>query len=123
MAKRVSERTAVVKMAGELMRAAKTGGDAGLVDIMGEVHARLRKPMADILRKVPGANVKQKAARIGISRQAWYDWSRGIYRPTGVQAKKLARLTGVPVEHIRGKGETPRKRRKASAAPAVAPDA
>jgi DNA-binding XRE family transcriptional regulator len=115
MAKRVSERTAVVKMAGELMKAAKASQDIGLVDIMSEVHARLRKPMADILRKVPGATIKQKAARIGISRQAWYDWAKGTYRPTGVQAKKLARLTGVPVEHIRGKGEVPRKRRKASA--------
>jgi transcriptional regulator with XRE-family HTH domain len=114
-----SERAANVKLAGELMRAAKAGEDLGLTDLMTEVRARLNKPMADILRKVPGATVKAKAERIGVSRQAYYDWLKGLYRPTGEQSKRLQRLTGIPAELIRGKGEVPRKRRKPSAVAAT----
>jgi transcriptional regulator with XRE-family HTH domain len=114
-----SERAATVKLAGELMRAAKAGEDLGLTDLMQEVRARLNKPMADILRKVPGATVKAKAERIGVSRQAYYDWLKGLYRPTGEQSKRLQRLTGIPAELIRGKGEVPRKRRKPSAVAAT----
>lgn len=111
-----SERAATVKLASELMRAAKAGEDIGLLDIVAEVRARLNKPMADILRRVPGATVKAKAERIGVSRQAYYDWLKGLYRPTGQQSKRLQRLTGIPAELIRGKGEVPKKRRKPSAA-------
>jgi transcriptional regulator with XRE-family HTH domain len=115
-----SERAANVKLAGELMKAAKAGEDLGLTDLMAEVRARLNKPMADILRKVPGATVKARAERIGVSRQAYYDWLKGLYRPTGQQSKRLQRLTGIPAEVIRGKGEVPRRRhRKASAVAAT----
>jgi transcriptional regulator with XRE-family HTH domain len=120
MPKRASERSAALKMVGELIKAAKTSDDLGLIDMMAEVKARLQRPMADILRKVPGRTVAQKAARIGVSRQAYYDWLKGQYRPTGAQSKRLARLTGIPAELIRGKGEVPQKRRKSSAAETAA---
>jgi hypothetical protein len=115
-----SERAANVKLAGELMKAAKAGEDLGLTDLMLEVRARLNKPMADILRKVPGATVKAKAERIGVSRQCFYDWLKGTYRPTGEQSKRLQRLTGIPAEFIRGKGEVPRKRKPRASASAAA---
>jgi hypothetical protein len=111
-----TERAASMKLASELMKAAKAGEDAGLIEIMNEVRARLQRPMIDILKKVPGDTISAKCKRIGVSRQAFYDWLKGAYRPTGAQSKRLARLTGVPAELIRGKGEVPKKRRRADTA-------
>jgi hypothetical protein len=115
-----SERAATVKLASALMKAAKAGEDIGLLDIVTEVRARLQRPMVDILKKVPGATVKAKAERVGVSRQCWYDWIKGTYRPTGEQSKRLQRLTGIPAELIRGKGEVPKKRKPRASASAQA---
>jgi DNA-binding XRE family transcriptional regulator len=78
------------------------------------VH-RLRYPMADILAKVPGDSLADRARAIGVSRQTIYVWTDEKFRPVPAMAKKIAKLTGVPVEHIReleeqdDTGGTPRK--------------
>lgn len=64
---------------------------------------QMRYSMADILAKVPGANITEKAAAVGISRQAYYAWLRGMSRPNLAQAKTLAKMTGLTVEQIRGR--------------------
>ena len=95
-----------------IARLIKESDDQGLADMAVKVQARLRKPMAPILSKVPGHNTAEKARRCGVSRQCWYDWMKGAYRPTGEQAARIAKLTGIPVAYIRGVGEKPRKKPK-----------
>jgi DNA-binding XRE family transcriptional regulator len=64
------------------------------------VAHKLRYPMADILAKVPGETLSARARKIGVSRQTLYVWAEEKFRPTPRQAKAIAKLTGVPVEHI-----------------------
>lgn len=64
---------------------------------------QLRLPMSEILKKVPGDSILKKAANCGISRQAYYAWINGISRPNPTQGKKLAKMTGLTVEQIRGR--------------------
>lgn len=64
------------------------------------VH-KLRHPMTKILAKVPGETLADRARAIGVSRQTMYVWQAEQFRPVGNQAKKIARLTGVRVEHIK----------------------
>jgi DNA-binding XRE family transcriptional regulator len=67
--------------------------------LRGVAH-KLRYPMADILAKVPGETLTERARKIGVSRQTLYVWAEEKFRPTPRQAKVIAKLTGVPVEHI-----------------------
>jgi DNA-binding XRE family transcriptional regulator len=62
---------------------------------------KLRYPMKDILQKVKGDSLAERARAVGVSRQTVYVWLDERFRPVGPQAKKLAKLTGVPVEHIK----------------------
>jgi DNA-binding XRE family transcriptional regulator len=64
---------------------------------------QMRTPMEVIIRKIPGTTVIEKAAKTGISRQAFYAWVNGISRPNMVQAKRLSKMTGFSVEQIRGR--------------------
>lgn len=72
-----------------------------------QIQDRLYLPMADVLAKVPGPNVKEKCKRIGICRPTYYYWLRGVNRPNTRQAKKLARLTGYSVKEIQGSFSIP----------------
>ena len=55
--------------------------DEGLKLRAMQIVDRLRLPMSDVLLKVPGESVIQRAAKIGISRQTYYAWVRGASRP------------------------------------------
>lgn len=77
-------------------------------------------PMRDILAKVPGESLTDRAKKLGVSRQTMYVWASEKFRPTRVQAKRLAKATGVPIEHILDDGfevgdDTGRKARKKTA--------
>lgn len=61
----------------------------------------LRYPMKDILAKVPGDTLKERAEAIGVSRQTMYVWLREKYRPAADQADTISELTGIPVWQIR----------------------
>lgn len=65
-----------------------------------------------ILDKVPGKTVTAKCETLGVTRQAWYDWAKGLYRPTGKQAHTLAKVTGYSVKAIAGGDVKPLKRAK-----------
>jgi DNA-binding XRE family transcriptional regulator len=85
------------------------------------VDHKVRHRMADILDKVPGDTLAARARAIGVSRQTMYVWAQERFRPSVDQARIIAELTGVPIEHIRdyqegkdggdGIGKTPRKAR------------
>ena len=77
--------------------------EEGLLVRAHELRDRLKTPMSMVLDKVPGETVTEKAATIGITRQAYYAWYKGEYRPNKKQSKRLANLTGFNIEDIRGR--------------------
>jgi DNA-binding XRE family transcriptional regulator len=92
------------------------------------LHDQMNKPMAAILRKIKADTDVERAKICGVSRQALFAWKRGISRPNPEQAKRLAKLTGLTVEQIRGREEytpprvtepspKPKRKRKPKAKP------
>lgn len=81
----------------------------GLRGDLAFLSAALRTPMADVLDRVPGANVDERCAALGISRQTYYVWRREVVRPSWRRAEDLERLTGIPAAAIaaRGRGDGP----------------
>lgn len=78
-------------------------GLQALAPIKRELQAvahKLRFPMVDILAKVPGETLTERARQIGVSRQTLYVWAEERFRPTFHQAQTISGLTGVPIEHI-----------------------
>ena len=68
--------------------------------LMMTVHV-LRYPMTTILAKVPGDTLKERAERIGVSRQTMYVWAHEKFRPSLEQAVIISDLTDIPVWQIR----------------------
>jgi hypothetical protein len=66
------------------------------------MHSRIKLPMAQVLARVPGESVIDKAKVLGISRQTWYVWQSGATRPNLAKARQLERITGYTVAEIRG---------------------
>jgi hypothetical protein len=62
----------------------------------------LKLPMTDIIAKVPGDSIIQKAKTLGVTRQALYGWLDGLCRPSPKQARKIAKLTGLDAADVRG---------------------
>lgn len=88
----------------------KHGGVRALKRIK-RMHAKIDKrrkltPMATILAKIPwpeaDMTLTARAKYLTISRQAYYEWLNERARPSLPQAEKLAQLTGLTVEEIRG---------------------
>ena len=69
-------------------------------------HLALPRPMSEILALVPGETQAAKIEAIGISTQGFYNWLNGGQRPRTPHARRIAKLTGLPVDVIRGV-ETP----------------
>lgn len=84
-----------------------------------EVSAVIHKinyPMTNILAQVPGASLTDRAKKLKVSRQTMYVWASERFRPTKVQAKRISKITGVPIEQIMGEGnDAGRKARKKTA--------
>lgn len=69
-----------------------------------KMRDRLKLPMAVVLEKLwPDLTVMDKVRRLNITRQAYYGWINGLYRPDAKLAKKLAMETGFDADDIRGK--------------------
>lgn len=49
---------------------------------------------------VAGSTVAAFAARIGVSRQAVYDWINGKSQPTGDHLAAIVQITGWPVDRL-----------------------
>lgn len=81
--------------------AAKEGLGAGVRhSVMQTIHI-LRYPMKDILDKIPGQTLKERAEAVGVSRQTMYVWANECFRPQVELATRISNLTGVPVWQIR----------------------
>ena len=68
-----------------------------------QIQDRLALPMSVVLGKVPGLTIAAKCAAIGVSRQAYYYWLRGMSRPNVTQSARIAKLTGLNADDIRGR--------------------
>ena len=97
-----AQRERVLKLAEKLLGLIPDT-EEGLIRRALQLRDRLKTPMTMVLAKVPGETVTEKAAKIGITRQAYYAWANGEYRPNAKQSKRLASLTGFPAEDIRGR--------------------
>lgn len=60
--------------------------------------------MREIFDRVPGDDIKTKAARVGICRSSYYKIINGQVRPETKTVKRLSDLSGVPIEVIRASG-------------------
>jgi hypothetical protein len=94
-----AQRERALKLADRLIEAV-SDWDEGVSLRAQQIRKRLKTPMKDILEKVPGGTVPEKCKKIGITRQAYYGWLKGGYRPDLKQSKRLASLTGFDVEDI-----------------------
>ena len=97
-----AQRDRALKLAEKLLELTSET-EEGLFRRVSQLRDRLKTPMSMVLEKVPGETVTEKAAKIGITRQAYYAWRSGEYRPNAKQAKRLANLTGLNAEDIRGR--------------------
>lgn len=61
---------------------------------------KMTYPMREILAQVPGDSLTRRAQKLKVSRQTFYVWLNEKFRPTRMQAKRISRVTGVPIEHI-----------------------
>lgn len=66
-------------------------------------HALTLMPMREVLAQVPGTTIGDKAERVGVSRNTWYEWKAGKIRPSRQQAARLEQLTKIPAEKFQGR--------------------
>jgi hypothetical protein len=85
-------------------RIVKLEPDHGTTAHAMKMRERLRLPMSVVLEKLwPELSVMDKVRRLNITRQAYYGWLNGLYRPDAKLAKELAKHTGYAWEDIRGR--------------------
>jgi len=94
-----AQRARALKLAERLIKVVPDF-DEGMIMRVQQVVDRLKTPMAMVLEKVPGESVPEKCKKIGITRQNYYAWLKGMYRPNLKQSKRLAALTGLKVEDV-----------------------
>ena len=66
--------------------------------------ARMLAPavsMTEVLNLLDAPSDNQRAELIGTTRQTVSSWRLGVTRPGPIHAKRLAELTGLPIEDIR----------------------
>lgn len=69
-----------------------------------KMRDRLKLPMSIVLEKLwPDLTVMDKVRRLKITRQAYYGWINGLYRPDDKLSRELAKHTGFDADDIRGK--------------------
>lgn len=83
-------------------------------DLDALIH-RIDHPMADILSRVPGDTLSARAKKLKVSRQTMYVWMAERFRPTLAQAKRIAKVTGEPIENILPNGAKGHARKVKSA--------
>ena len=78
--------------------------DGGTMAYALKMREHLKLPMSVVLEKVwPELPVVERCRRLGITRQAYYGWMNGLYRPDAKLSKILAKLTGFEADEIRGR--------------------
>lgn len=81
----------------------KLDPDEGTLFLARKLKARLELPMTVVLEALwPDLSVAEKVERLGVTRQAYYGWLAGTFRPDTKMSKTLARHTGLDANEIRG---------------------
>lgn len=83
-----------------LQKAYDLEDSANLRNALWSIMARIRMPMSEILERVPGPSASARAQAIGISRQTYYSWLSEEVRPTGPEAERLAKASGLPLKLV-----------------------
>ena len=102
--RRPDKRERALKLVERLL---KLNPDHSLAKRAYQLRDRLKFPMSEVLKKVPGETVVQKAAHCGVSRQAYYNWLSGRSRPNDAQSLMLEKLTGIDAAMIAGRRSLP----------------
>lgn len=77
--------------------------DRGTTAYALKIRERIKLPMQVVLDNAwPGDSIADKVRRLGITRQTYYGWVEGMFRPDATMARKLARATGFDEVAIRG---------------------
>ena len=85
-------------------RIVELDADDGTTAYALKMREHLKLPMSIVLEKLwPTIPVVEKCRRLGITRQAYYGWINGLYRPDTKLSKTLAKLTGFDEDEIRGR--------------------
>lgn len=84
-------------------RLIKIAADPALTRHARKMRANLALlPMSKVLEKVPGKTLASKARYIGVAKESVHAWNKGKWRPNLEVSQKLSRITGYPVDLIRG---------------------
>jgi DNA-binding XRE family transcriptional regulator len=114
MTKAAKRMTRPEREAARLARQILDLGGPKAIERLERMHAKIDKrrkliPMKIILAKIPWnateTSLKARARRLGISRQYWYSLINEQFRPGADLAQKIADLTGLTVEQIRGSNQ------------------
>ena len=83
---------------------AASPNDLALARDVRRIRQRLNaRPMDEILVNVPGNSVTEKCRQIGVSRTTYYSWLSGYTRPRNQVARRLAEITDIDIDVIRGR--------------------
>ena len=78
--------------------------DGGILAYALKMRERLKLPMSVVLGRLwPDLSVIARCRRLGITKQTYFGWLNGMYRPGAKMAKRLAKETGFSADDIRGK--------------------
>lgn len=87
-----------------LVQHTRNGSQAHGLAIRLQELLRPQPTLGEIILALPAETHKDRAAMIGISRQAYYNLIQGIARPNTLTSKRLADMTGLSEEVIRQSG-------------------
>jgi len=77
--------------------------DPGTTAYALKLRERLKLPMTLVLDRLwPAESISEKVRRLGVTRQTYYGWLNGLFRPEGELAKRIAKLTGFDEDEVRG---------------------
>lgn len=94
-----AQRDRAMQLAEELVLMAP---DRDCRDLALALRARIRIPMTQILAKMPGGSIAEKARKLEIQRSTYYAWAEGRARPRRGLAEKVAALTGFSWQEVAG---------------------
>jgi transcriptional regulator with XRE-family HTH domain len=78
--------------------------DDGILAYALKMRERLKLPMSVVLAKLwPDLSVIDRCRRLGVTKQTYFGWLNGMYRPGAKMAKRLAKETGFDAGDIRGR--------------------
>lgn len=98
-----TQQTQARELVEELLQHTRSGSQAHALAM--ELQGLMPPPtLSQIILALPADTHKDRAAMIGISRQAYYNLIQGVARPNLMTAKRLAGLTGLSEEVIRQSG-------------------